>query len=182
MNEPNCDDIYIGGKEKRDIIIVDYDPEWKITYLTHAQKIKNALGPKALLIEHIGSTSVEGLAAKPVIDILVVVKDSSDESFYMEEMENAGYELRIREPDWHEHRMFRTPQKDVHIHFYSEGCNEISRVLTFRDWLRSNTEDCLRYEKVKRKLAHKDWECANDYALAKTDIVEEILKKESKKT
>ncbi len=177
MTKINNDDIYIGGKEKRNIIIVDYDPEWKTQYRHHAQQIRKALGAKALLLVHIGSTSVEGMAAKPVIDILVVVKDSSNESAYVPQMESAGYQLRIREPDWHEHRMFRTSKKDVHVHFYTDGCVEIDRVLRFRDWLRNYPEDCKRYETVKRELARQDWDCGDDYATAKTGIITEILGK-----
>ena len=94
-----------------------------------------------------------GLAAKPIIDILVEVPDSAGESAYLPQLEEAGYELHVREPDWYEHRMFRTPEKDVHIHLYSVGCEEIERVLTFRDRLRRNSDDRSRYEQVKRELA-----------------------------
>jgi len=180
MTEINKGDIYIGGKEKCHANIVDYNPNWKLNYQFHAEKIAKALGSQALLIEHIGSTSVKGLAAKPVIDILVVVRDSSDERSYVRKMIDAGYILRIREPDWHEHRMFRNPTKDANIHFYSKGCTEISRVLNFRDWLRTHPKDCLRYESNKRKLSKQDWECVDDYAQAKTEIIEMILEKTDK--
>ena len=80
------------------------------------------LGALHYKIEHVGSTSVPGLAAKPIIDILVVVQNSADESVYMSRLEAAGYLLRVREPDWNEHRMFRTHEKDVHVHIYSVGC------------------------------------------------------------
>jgi len=179
MSETN-DDIYIGGKEKRDVIIENYNPKWKLKYQSHANNISKALGNTALLIEHIGSTSVEGLAAKPIIDILVVVEDSSDETSYKQKMEDAGYVLYIREPDWYEHRMFRPPTKNANIHFYSEGCEEIQRVRVFRDWLRTHPNDRLRYEKVKRELAKQDWECLDDYAQAKTEVVESIIAKACK--
>jgi len=112
----------IGGVEKREINIVDYDLNWPKKFERHAKIIIDAIGDAALRIEHIGSTSVPGLAAKPIIDILVVVTDSSDESTYVTQLEAAEYVLRVREPDWNEHRMFRTPEKDVHIHIYSAGC------------------------------------------------------------
>ena len=114
----------IGGVEKREIRIVDYDPDWPRKFETHARIVAGALGAAALRIEHVGSTSVPGLAAKPIIDILVVVSDSSDESAYLPQLEAAGYVLRVREPEWNEHRMFRTPERDVHIHIYSAGCPE----------------------------------------------------------
>ena len=165
----------IGGAEKRQIKIVDYDPDWPKMFETHARVIAGALGGSVLRIEHIGSTSVPGLAAKPIIDILVVVQDSADESAYLPRLEAAGYVLRVREPDWHEHRMFRTPEKDVHIHIYSVGCPEIQRNLIFRDRLRRNIEDCRRYEQTKRELAAKEWSDMNAYAEAKTEVVESII-------
>src|ERR1041385_4355627 len=147
----------IGGVEKRQINIVDYDPGWPKKFETQAAIIAAALGETALRIEHIGSTSVPGLSAKPIVDILVVVQDSADESAYLPPLEAAGYILRVREPEWNEHRMFRTPEGDVHIHIYSAGCGEIQRNLTFRDRLRHNTEDRRRYEQTKRELATREW-------------------------
>src|SRR4051794_922946 len=114
----------IGGAEKRAIIVVPYDPSWLDRFNTEAARIAGALGENALAIEHVGSTSVPGLAAKPIIDILVVVKDSSDESAYLNQLEAAGYVLRVREPEWYEHRMFRTPDLDVHVHVHTAGCTE----------------------------------------------------------
>jgi hypothetical protein len=75
------------------------------------------LGCQALQIEHIGSTAVPSLAAKPIIDILLVVADSSDEPAYVAILEFAGYFLRIREPNWHEHRMFKGPGRDINLFF-----------------------------------------------------------------
>jgi GrpB-like predicted nucleotidyltransferase (UPF0157 family) len=128
-----------------------------------------------LQIHHIGSTSVPGLAAKPIIAILVVLENTADESTYLPHLKAAGYVLRVREPDWNEHRMFRTPEKDVHVHVYSAGCGEIDRNLVFRDRLRANPGDRRRYEETKRALAKKDWPDMNAYANAKTDVVEDII-------
>jgi GrpB-like predicted nucleotidyltransferase (UPF0157 family) len=175
MNENTQEIGLIGGGEKREIVIVDYDVQWPAMFQKHANIIAQALGNVALQIEHIGSTSVPGLAAKPIIDILVVVKDSRDEDAYLPAMLRAGYELRVREPDWHEHRMFRTPQKDVHIHVYSSGCTEIERYLIFRDRLRSNTEDRKQYEEIKRSLATQQWANMDAYAQAKTGCIEKII-------
>jgi GrpB-like predicted nucleotidyltransferase (UPF0157 family) len=165
----------IGGVEKVVVRIVDYDSDWSKKFETHRRIIAGALGEAALGIEHIGSTSVPGLAAKPIIDILVVVHDSTDESQYLPQLEAAGYELRVREPEWYEHRMFRTPEKDVHVHVYSTGCPEIQRNLSFRDRLRSNVEERQRYEQTKRELAKREWSDMNDYANAKTEVIEGIL-------
>jgi GrpB-like predicted nucleotidyltransferase (UPF0157 family) len=168
-------EVLIGGIEKREIVIVDYDPCWPRQFRNHAEILASALGRGALAIEHVGSTSVPGLAAKPIIDIDVLVEDSSEEATYLPALIQAGYVLRVREPDWHQHRMFRTPELDAHIHIFSPGCVEVTRHLAFRDRLRRNVEDRLLYESVKRKLAAEDWPDMNAYARAKSEVVEEII-------
>ena len=165
----------IGGMERQGIRIVDYDPTWPVKFETQRQIIARALGDAALRIEHIGSTSVPGLAAKPIIDILIAVENSVDEFNYLPQLEAAGYVLRVREPDWHEHRMLRTSAKDVHVHVYSAGCVEVERVLSFRDHLRTHAQDRRRYEETKRTLAQIDWPDMNAYADAKTEVIESIL-------
>lgn len=165
----------IGGVEKREITIADYDPDWPKKFEKHAKAISDALGETALRIEHIGSTAVPELGAKPIIDILVVVRNSADESTYLLQLEVAGYVLRVREPDWNEHRMFRTPERDVHIHIYSAGCPEIQRNLIFRDRLRGNAEDRKLYDRVKRELAKKDWPDMNAYPNAKTEVIDKLI-------
>ena len=160
--------------EKQQIEMVDYDPRWPEKFQKHAALLSQALGAKALAIEHIGSTSVPGLAAKPIVDITVLVEDSSEEAAYLPALLAAGYILRVREPDWHEHRMLRTPEIDVHVHIFSAGCGEVTRQLAFRDRLRSDLEDRLRYETLKRRLAKEDWPDMDAYARAKTEVVEEI--------
>src|SRR6266545_1198006 len=130
---------------------------------------------RALEIEHAGSTSVPGLAAKPVIDIVLVVRDSADEAAYVPQLEAAGYVLRIREPDWFEHRLLKGPDTNVNIHVFSPGCAEVERMLLFRDWLRRNEADHDLYERAKRELAQKQWNYVQDYADAKSAVVEEIL-------
>lgn len=165
----------IGGIEKRAIEIVDYDPRWPDKFRTHEQNVRSALGDAALRIEHIGSTSVPGLAAKPIIDMLLLVESSADEPSYLPQLLNAGYELRVREPEFHEHRMLRTPARDVHLHVLWQGSTEIDRYLLFRDRLRSHADDRKYYEATKRRLAAQPWPDMNAYADAKTEIVEAIL-------
>ena len=157
------------------IQIVDYDPAWPGLFEREAERVRDTLGERALLIAHIGSTSVPGLAAKPKIDMLLVVSNSADESSYVPAMEAAGYVLRIREPDWYEHRLFKGPDTDIHLHVFSLGCPEIDRVLLFRNWLRRHPSDLLLYEHTKRELARREWKYMQNYADAKTAVVEEIL-------
>lgn len=168
-------EVLIGGTEKREIVIVDHDPCWASKFDHHAARISLALGSKALVIEHVGSTSVPGLAAKPIIDIDVLVADSADEAAYLDVLVAAGYVLRVREPDWHEHRMLRTQELDVHIHIFTIGCVEHTRHALFRDWLRTHAEDRQLYESIKRRLAQQDWPDMNAYANAKSAVVEEII-------
>ena len=157
------------------IQIVDYDPQWPRLFDREAERIHAALGDRVVLLEHAGSTSVPGLAAKPRIDMVLVVADSSDEPAYVPALEAAGYVLAIREPDWYEHRVFKGPDTDVNLHVFSPSCPEIERMLLFRDWLRGNPDDRRLYERTKRELARKEWKYTQNYADAKTDVVEEIL-------
>jgi GrpB-like predicted nucleotidyltransferase (UPF0157 family) len=117
----------IGEVELPDIVVVDYDPAWPEPFHREAAKIRAALGEAALAIEHIGSTAVSGLSAKPIVDVLLVVEDSSNETSYVPALEGVGYALRVRERDFHEHRMLRTAARDVHVHVFSLGSPEIDR-------------------------------------------------------
>jgi GrpB-like predicted nucleotidyltransferase (UPF0157 family) len=155
--------------------LAEYDPSWPERFDREAERITTALGERALRVEHVGSTSVPGLAAKPTIDILLVVADSADEDAYLPAMEAAGYVLRIREPDLDEHRMFVDRIANVQVHVLSEGCPEIERYLTFRDRLRKNAADRALYERTKRDLAARTWRYVQNYADAKGDVVEEII-------
>ena len=157
------------------IRLADYDPEWPRSFQQEAARIRTALGERAWRIEHVGSTSVPDLPAKPIIDIVLVVADSANETDYAAALQKAGYQLHIREPAWHEHRMFKGPEDRVNLHVFSAGCPEIDRMLAFRDWLRTSVGDREFYARSKRTLAQQPWKYARDYADAKTPIIDEIL-------
>jgi len=157
------------------IQLAEYDPKWPVLYEREARRIEAALRPKMLRIEHVGSTSVPGLAAKPLIDIVLVVADTRDEDSYVPPLEEAGYVLRIREPDWFEHRLFKGPDTNVNVHTFSEGCEEVDRMVAFRDWLRTHDEDRDRYLAAKRELAQREWKYVQNYADAKSAVVREIM-------
>jgi GrpB-like predicted nucleotidyltransferase (UPF0157 family) len=157
------------------IDLAEYDPEWPRLYEREAARIRAALGPRALRIEHVGSTSVPGLAAKPVIDVVLVVTDTRDEDAYVPPLEEAGYVLRIREPDWFEHRLFKGPDTNVNVHTFSEGCEEVDRMVGFRDWLRAHDDDRDLYLAAKLDLARREWKYVQNYADAKSAVVREIL-------
>lgn len=156
------------------IELVDYDPDWPAQYEQHRATIVDTLGDQIVRLEHVGSTSVPGLAAKPRIDILLVVEDSSHEAAYVPLLEAAGFELHIRETDWHEHRCLRGFHPDANLHVFSSGCVEIERMVGFRDWLRTHDGDRLLYESTKRRLAAQEWDFMQDYADAKSEVVEVI--------
>ena len=157
------------------IELADYDPAWPDLYEREAGKIRAALGDRIRVLEHAGSTSVPSLAAKPIIDIVLAVADSADESAYVPPLEQAGYVLTIREPDWHEHRLLKGSEPTVNLHVFSHGSPEVDRMLAFRDRLRTNKADRKLYERTKRQLAQRTWTYTQDYADAKAEVVEAIL-------
>lgn len=173
------DAAWIGGAPRHDgpIHLAPYDPAWPALFERETARIRHLLGDAALSVEHVGSTSVPGLSAKPVIDILLVLGDSADESSYVQALEAAGYRLVIREPDWHEHRLLKGPDTNVNVHVFSSGSGEIRRMLAFRDRLRSVHEERTRYEAIKRELAARTWRYVQDYADAKGPIVEGIIER-----
>ena len=159
------------------ITLQDYDPHWPNLFEREAERIRSILGSKVLQLEHVGSTSVPGLCAKPIIDMLLVVKNSADETAYVPDLEEKGYTLHIREPDWFEHRLFKGPDTAIHLHVFSRGASEIDRMLLFRNWLRANDSDRDAYAQVKRSLARQQWRHVQDYADAKDSIVQEIMER-----
>jgi GrpB-like predicted nucleotidyltransferase (UPF0157 family) len=167
----------VGEPRRHDapVTLVDYDPAWPERFAREAQRIRGALGERALLVEHAGSTSVPRLCAKPIVDIVLAVPDSADEAAYVPALEAAGYTLRIREPDWYEHRMLKGQDVDVNLHVFTAGCEEIDRMLRFRDRLRASAEDRERYAAEKRALAARRWDYVQHYADAKSEVVAEIL-------
>lgn len=161
----------VGGIEKRALVLADSDPRWPEAYDAHERRIRTALGRAAVQIEHIGSTSVPALAAKPIIDVLVTVEDITAEEDYLDQLLGAGYALRVREPG---HRLVRTPARDVHVHVLEVGDPAAEDYLLFRDRLRAHSEERELYERTKRLLIEQDWPDMNAYADAKTGIITEI--------
>ena len=171
--------VTIGARRRVDgpIHLADYDPGWPLLYEREAGRVRDLLGDRVRLLEHVGSTSVPGLPAKPVIDMLLAVVDSADEPAYVPSMEAGGYAVRIREPDWHEHRLFKGPDTDINLHAFSEGSSEIGRMLAFRDRLRTHDDERERYLATKRELAARHWVYIQDYADAKGEVVEGIIER-----
>jgi len=157
------------------IRLTEYDPRWPAMFERERARVVQALGDRAIRIEHVGSTSVPGLVAKPVIDIVLEVGDSTNEPAYLPALEAAGYALHIREPKWYEHRLLRRSDPAVNLHVFGARCPEVARMLAFRDRLRSCDADRALYADAKRTLAQQRWEYVQDYADAKSTIVAAIL-------
>ena len=160
------------------IDIVDADPSWPAQYDQLADRIRGALDDRVLALEHVGSTSVPGLAAKPTIDIDLTVADSSDESAYVPQLQAAGFVLTAREPRWHEHRLMLATSPRATLHVWSPDSPEAIRHVMFRDWLRDHPGDCRRYADAKRAAAeasNADGETVMQYNLRKQPVVRDIL-------
>jgi GrpB-like predicted nucleotidyltransferase (UPF0157 family) len=177
VSDEELQSVTVGARKPHNapVTLVAYDAAWPALFEREARRIRAALGDAVEHLEHTGSTSVPGLAAKPVIDITLIVPDSADEASYVPPLEAAGYVLWIREPEWHQHRLFKGPDTNVNLHVFSAGSPELARMAGFRDWLRTHDDDRELYERTKRELAARTWRHVQHYADAKTAVVEEII-------
>jgi GrpB-like predicted nucleotidyltransferase (UPF0157 family) len=157
------------------VVLATYSDEWPKRFERERDHIIAALGESALVIEHVGSTSVPTLMAKPIVDISLVVPDTIDENSYVPALEKIGYEFLLREPDWFEHRLLRRKEPAVNLHVFPSECEEVDRMIAFRDHLRSDGADRARYESAKRDLAQREWPTMQHYADAKTDVIADIM-------
>jgi GrpB-like predicted nucleotidyltransferase (UPF0157 family) len=157
------------------IHLAEPDPTWPEQYVEQAAKVRAALRARAVVVEHTGSTSVPGLPAKPVLDILLLVADPTDEAAYVPDLERAGFVLHLREPGWHQHRLLRGTDPAVNLHVFAVASPEAERMLLFRDRLRDNPDELERYARAKRELAAREWAVVQDYADAKSEVVEAII-------
>ena len=155
--------------------LVESDPKWPYFFEREARRVREALGDRVLLLEHTGSTSVPGLLAKPCVDLLLCVADPADESAYVPDLEAAGYTVALREPEWHEHRVLKGTEINLDLHVFAHGCEEAERMLRLRDHLRADAGARARYAAVKKELAERAWDRIQDYADAKSEVVEELL-------
>jgi GrpB-like predicted nucleotidyltransferase (UPF0157 family) len=157
------------------IYLAPYDPTWPAQYEGEAAKIRDALGDAALLLEHVGSTSIPGIPAKPIIDILLALANSADEASYVPALTAQGYRLHLREPDWEQHRVMKGENPAVNLHVFTIGSSEIERMVGFRDRCRTHPEELQLYRDTKQALAGQVWRHVQHYANAKGEVVEAII-------
>lgn len=138
-----------GAPPTETIEIAAYSSEWPAIFEASKELIALALPGIALTIEHVGSTAVPNLAAKPIIDMDLIVTDPLREEAYVPALAGLGYVLTIRERTWYQHRMLRHDRPRLNLHVFGQNCAEHARHILFRDWLRTHPEDCARYARVK---------------------------------
>ena len=166
-----------GRSPRTGIEIVEPDPAWPDRYEQLAGRIRSALGELALQVEHVGSTAVPGLPAKPVIDIDLTVADSADEPAWLPGLEAAGFDLVVREPWWHEHRCLTAEDPRCNLHVFSPDCPELVRHVLFRDWLRTHPDDVVAYRNAKlgaAAAANEAGENVMDYNARKQPVIRAI--------
>ena len=178
-NVKQAEEIFVKQVEEHNdtIYLEEYNLKWPLWFEEEAKVLRDILGEKVVQIEHVGSTSVPGLKAKPRIDMVLVVEDSADEASYVPALEEQGYALIIREKEWFEHRMLRGPKHAINLHVFSRGCSEVEKMVAFREWLRTHEEDRKTYAETKERLAEKKWKYVQDYANAKGDVIQEIMRR-----
>ncbi|WP_404288644.1 GrpB family protein [Glutamicibacter arilaitensis] len=142
-----------GAGPAAEIEIDDWNSAWPEQFQLLAERIQEAIGWHALVIEHVGSTSVRGLPAKPIIDIDLVVADPNNERSYIPALERAGFELRVREPWWFGHRVLRHEDPACNLHVFGFDSPETIKHRIFRDWLRANPTERELYANAKREAA-----------------------------
>ncbi|KAI0140724.1 GrpB protein-domain-containing protein [Pestalotiopsis sp. NC0098] len=167
----------VSKRPMKSIEVVNPTPRWAASFVSIAQRIQTALGDIVLEIEHVGSTSIP-IAAKDVIDIDLIVTDPSDEGAYVQALENAGFQFLLREPDWHEHRLFGLAEPYANVHIFGPKSAEHARHILFKRWLIEHEDDRVLYENAKRAAAEAGRNAGDNvtkYNKRKEPVVREIL-------
>ena len=174
-DEPSIEFVQPPTLQNGPILLAEPDPNWPTAYAEQEACIRSSLGDRAVRVEHVGSTSVPALAAKPILDILLLVSDPTAEHDYVPALERNGYQLHHREPGWYEHRLLKRTDPAVNLHVFGRDCPEAERMLLFRDWLHSDAVDRELHERTKRELAQHEWKYVQRSADAKSAVVEEVI-------
>ena len=161
------------------INIVPYNDEWPLLFETIKKEIKKSIVDNEVIIEHIGSTSVDKLASKPIIDILIGVS-SNDLDMYIEPIKNLGYthikEYEIEIPNRRFFFFEKSKKRIAHVHLVKKNSRWFKRHIAFRNELRANEIIRKKYQSLKYSLSKKEWEDGNEYANAKTIFIRSVEK------
>ncbi|KAK5630416.1 hypothetical protein RRF57_006131 [Xylaria bambusicola] len=171
---------WVGTRPQKPLKIVEYRPEWPAMFAEVERRIRQALGDRAILVQHVGSTSVPGLPAKDIIDVDLVVADPADEESYVPDLQAAGFVLLLREPIWYQHRFFHFEEPYTNLHVFGADSPELVRHRLFRDWLREHEDDRKLYTAMKREAAAASaaaGEVTQQYNNRKEPAVREILQR-----
>lgn len=175
---PDGESPWVGGHAAAaGVEVVAPDPAWPQRYERLAKLVRDALGDRVLALEHVGSTAVPGLPAKPIVDIDLTVADSGDEDAYVPDLQRCGFVLVVREWWWYGHRMLRLAEPACHLHVFAPECPEVERHRIFRDWLRSHPEDRALYARAKTVAAAETNAAGGhtmDYNARKQAVLREI--------
>lgn len=174
--DPNENPWVRGKPEQVQIEVVAHDTDWFARFGVQKEQIQKVLCDVALSIDHVGSTAVEGLAAKPIIDIDLIIENPEDEISYIPALETLGYELTIREPSWYQHRMLKLHYPMVNLHVFGKDCPEHHRHLLFKEWLQTHSDDLADYAAIK-EIAKNNVNTMQDYNQKKQDVVRAIYQK-----
>jgi GrpB-like predicted nucleotidyltransferase (UPF0157 family) len=155
--------------------LAEYNPEWPVLFQTESELIEAAMGEKAVEIQHIGSTSVPGLRAKPIIDILVAVDNFEPIEEYRRRLEPIGYRFQTHENDAERLFFWKGQPRTHHLHLVEFATWEHQRHLLFRDYLRNHAEIARLYEEIKRELAVAFKNNRPAYTKGKTAFIKSIM-------
>jgi GrpB-like predicted nucleotidyltransferase (UPF0157 family) len=167
-----------GSQDPGPVTITDYDPAWPVMYEAERRRIVEAIGPWLVDIQHVGSTSVPGLAAKPVIDIMPGVRSLADDRHFIGPMESIGYSyVPVYEDDIPDRRYFRRGEPRLfHVHVTEAGGDFWNKHLAFRDYLRTHPDTADEYASLKRRLAAEHGADRLGYVNGKSDFIEDIVR------
>jgi len=160
------------------VIIVDYDPRWPILYEDEKDRIRGIIGHKVLAIEHIGSTAVPGLGAKPIVDIMACVRGSSDADECVPILRNIGYDdvtPQEGNPDWYYCLGKGTHNMGYHLHLMRYMSDFSRKHILFREYLRAHPDAAQQYLELKRGMAARYGSDRVAYTESKTSFVESVV-------
>lgn len=177
---PDGADPFVTPQRTAQIDVVDPDPSWPSAYEAVADRIRDALGPRVLQLDHVGSTAVPDLPAKPVIDVDLIVADAADEPTWLPPLAAAGFVLTVREPWWYEHRMLKLALPDANLHVFPPDAPEPWKHRILRDHLRGNDADRELYARAKRAAARASngvGETVMEYNARKEGVIRDIYER-----